>query len=474
MKHVVSAIREFIGRYTEVFKAAWSVRDTLDPPKRSADELAFLPAHLELTDTPVSPASRWIMRAIMAFFAVALLWACIGQLEIVAVAPGKTVVGSRTKVIQPLEAGVVKRILVRDGQAVKAGDLLIELDATAAEADYAKAGEALIAAKLAELRLAALADAYRHDRAPQLAANPGLPEARYASDRDLATSQFEAYKARRGNLQASLAQRRAELGTVESSIAPLAENARIATQRAEDYARLLKEGNYVGRHDYLLREQERIAAERDLAAQRRRQVELQAAIRGAAEELQALETDALQQALDGLRQAREQVAQYEPEVAKTEQRDKLMHLRAPVDGAVQQLAVHTVGGVVTPAQVLMAVVPSEETLEVEATVLNKDIGFVKPGQRATVKVESFPYTRYGYLEGEVQSVSHDAAQDEHLGLIFPARVRLRDAALVIDGVRVQLTPGMNLSVEIKTGKRRVIDYLLSPLRTHAEEAMRER
>jgi len=170
MTHLFAAIREFLGRYTEVFKAAWSIRATLDPPKRSEDELAFLPAHLELTDTPVSPVSRWIMRAIMAFFAVALLWACIGQLEIVAVAPGKTVVGSRTKVVQPLEAGVVKRILVQDGQAVKAGDLLIELDATAAAADYAKAGEALVAAKLAELRFSALAEAYAQDRSPQLAA----------------------------------------------------------------------------------------------------------------------------------------------------------------------------------------------------------------------------------------------------------------------------------------------------------------
>lgn len=474
MNHIIEALRTFVGRYTQVFKAAWSIRHTLDPPKRSEDELAFLPAHLELTDTPVSPASRWIMRAIMAFFAVALLWACIGQLEIVAVAPGKTVVGSRTKVIQPLEAGVVKRILVQDGQVVKAGDLLIELDATASSADYAKAGEALTAAKLAELRLAALADAYTHNRLPQLAANPGLPEARYAAERDLATSQFQAYQARRGNLHASLSQRQAELATVTALIPPLQDNARIATQRAEDYARLLKEGNYVGRHDYLLREQERIAAERDLAAQRQRRIELQAAIRGATEELHVLDTDARQQTLDGLRQAREQIAQYQPDVAKTGQRDKLMQLRAPVAGTVQQLAVHTVGGVVTPAQVLMAVVPSAETLEVEATVLNKDIGFVRAGQRATVKVESFPYTRYGYLEGEVQSVSHDAAQDERLGLVFPARVRLSHAALIIDGVKVQLTPGMNLSVEIKTGKRRVVDYLLSPLQQHANEAMRER
>jgi hemolysin D len=136
--------------------------------------------------------------------------------------------------------------------------------------------------------------------------------------------------------------------------------------------------------------------------------------------------------------------------------------------------VHTVGGVVTPAQPLLAIVPSEESLEVEATVLNKDIGFIKAGQPVTVKVESFPYTRYGYLTGTVASVSHDAAQDEKLGLVFPARVKLVGATLNIDGVDVRITPGMALSVEIKTGKRRVIDYLLSPLRMYAGEGLRER
>lgn len=122
----------------------------------------------------------------------------------------------------------------------------------------------------------------------------------------------------------------------------------------------------------------------------------------------------------------------------------------------------------------MAVVPAEDALEVEATVLNKDIGFVRVGQEVTVKIESFPYTRFGYLTGKVLSVSHDAAQDEKMGLVFPARVKLDKATLVVDGVRVSLSPGMALSVEIKTGKRRVIDYLLSPLREYSSESLRER
>ena len=473
MTHILSALREFLARYARIFSAAWSVRDTLDPPKRSEDELAFLPAHLELTDTPVSPGSRWIMRTIIAFFCVALLWSIFGKLDIVAVAPGKTVVGSRTKVIQSAETAVVRRILVKDGQEVKAGQLLIELDATAAAADYARAGEALINARLGELRLAALADALDSGRMPTLAPDTNLPSKQFIAAQRLATSEFDAFQARRQSLQAVIAQRQAELRTVQSLIVPLQETAKIAKSRSEDYAKLL-EGKYVGRHDFLLREQERIASERDLEAQRSRVGEIRSAITGAHEELRVLSATTRQQTLDGLRQAREQAAQFAPEVAKTQQRDKLMQLRAPVDGTVQQLAIHTIGGVVTPAQPLLVVVPDEESLEVEAVILNKDIGFVRPGQEVTVKVESFPYTRYGYLTGTVDTVSHDAAQDEKMGLVFPARVRLQRTHLAIDGVRVDLTPGMNLSVEISTGKRRVIDYLLSPLQQHATEAIRER
>ncbi|MDX2300841.1 MAG: HlyD family type I secretion periplasmic adaptor subunit [Xanthomonadaceae bacterium] len=473
MKHVLQAVGDFARRYATVFRAAWAVRAQLDPPQRSADELAFLPAHLELTDTPVSPLPRWIMRAIIAFFCIALLWACFGKLDIVAVAQGKTVVGSRTKIIQSAETAVVKRIRVRDGQVVKQGELLIELDATGTGADYAKAGDALIDARLAELRFAALAQALDSRQAPVLSPDTTLPPERFSAEQRMAASQFATYQARQQSLLASIEQRSAELQTVQSLIGPLTEGARIAKERSADYAKLL-ERSFVSRQDYVLREQERMAAERDLTAQLGRLQETRSAQRSAREELRVLTAEMRQQTLDGLRQAREQVQQLAPEVAKTGQRDHMMQLRAPVDGTVQQLAVHTIGGVVTPAQPLLAVVPSEEALEIEATVLNKDIGFVRPGQAVTVKVESFPYTRYGYLTGTVETISHDAAQDEKLGLVFPARVKLHSAMLNIDGVQVRITPGMALSVEIKTGQRRVIDYLLSPLRVHGGEAFKER
>ncbi|QNR98808.1 HlyD family type I secretion periplasmic adaptor subunit [Stenotrophomonas sp. 169] len=473
MKHIRDGIGDFIKRYRTVFGAAWKARREMDPPPRGDDERAFLPAHLELIETPTSPTARWTMRIIIGMFIVAISWATLGKLDIVAVAPGKTVVDSRTKVVQPAEVGVIRQILVRDGQAVQAGQVLITLDATATGADVAKAGDALLNARMTALRLRALGVALDTDSAPQVSAEVDLPSARVEDEQALARSQYEALEARRHSLQAMIAQRRAELATTLAAVQPLEESARISKLRADDYRGLL-DGNYVGRHDYLLREQERIAGESDLATQRNRVQEVRSALLAAEEELRVLVTDFRQQTLDGLRAAQEQIGQMAPEVSRSGRRDHQMTLRAPVAGTVQQLAVHTVGGVVTPAQPLLAVVPSEEALEVEAAILNKDIGFVRTGQAVTVKVESFPYTRYGYLTGKVVSVSHDAMQDEKLGLVFPVRVKLDRSVLQIDGVSVRLSAGMNLSAEIKTGKRRVIDYLLSPLQQHTTESLRER
>ncbi|MBO9871935.1 MULTISPECIES: HlyD family type I secretion periplasmic adaptor subunit [Xanthomonas] len=473
MRHKLQGWQDFLRRYWTVLRSAWSVRAQFDTPTRSADERAFLPAHLELTETPVSPTARWTMRILIAFFCAALLWACLGKVDIVAVAPGKTVVDSRTKVVQAAETAVVRRIMVRDGQAVKRGQLLVELDATATGADFTQAGDALVNARLAALRQAALVRAIAESRLPVLDAANGLNPERVATEQQLVVSQYDAFQAHRRNLEASIAQREAELRTTQDAIGPLAESARISAARAQDYARLV-EGKYVGRHEYLLREQERIAAESQLATQRNRLQEIRSSLSAAQGELRMLVTETRQNALDALRQANEQVAQLTQDVAKTEQRNRLMALHAPVDGTVQQLAVHTVGGVVTPAQPLLVVVPAKEGLEVEVSVLNKDVGFVRPSQAVTVKVESFPYTRYGHLTGRVLSVSHDAVQDDKLGLVFPAHVKLDSATLNIEGVPVRLTPGMSLSAEIKTGRRRIIDYLLSPLQQHTDEALKER
>ena len=167
------------------------------------------------------------------------------------------------------------------------------------------------------------------------------------------------------------------------------------------------------------------------------------------------------------------LAEAQAALAQTQQA-RLAQLMAPVDGTVQQVAVHTDGGVVTPAQVLMVIVPKDAQVTAEVMVDNKDIGFVGAGQAAAIKLETFPFTRYGTVAATVKSVVADAVNDDKRGAIFPAVLSLDRASIDVDGRRINLSPGMNLTAEIKTGKRRVIEYLLSPVQQHVNESLKER
>ncbi len=473
MRHWWDAFKVFFQRYKEAWIRVWQIRDQLDPPDRTGEELAFLPAHLELVETPVNPIPRWSMRAIVLFAAIALLWAIFGHLDIVATSTGKTVTGGRTKIIQPLEPAVVESIYVKDGQHVKKGDLLIKLDTTTANAEYLKAKEALTSNSLSKARYDALLTALETGKTPTMGELPSVEESRRLSEESVAIAQWQSYVLKIETQKAQILQKEAEISTINQQVRKLSSTSRLIAQQAADYKRLYEQ-NFMSRHAWMQKEQERIEQQADLATQQSRLKELQAALKAQQQEMNSTTAQFKSDALDRKRQAVEAIEQYEQEAKKNRQREEIMTLTAPVTGTVQQLAIHTVGGVVTEAQALMAIVPDDETIEVEVMVENKDIGFVKPGQVAVVKLETFPYTRYGYLEGIVDHVSYDAVQDEQRGLIFPARVRLNKTHFMIDDTRVNLTSGMSVTTEIKIGKRRVIDYFLSPLREYKDEGLREK
>jgi hemolysin D len=280
-------------------------------------------------------------------------------------------------------------------------------------------------------------------------------------------------RAKLEQLDAEITRRDAELRSTRELVEKLVQTAPIARQRAQDYKDLL-EKNFVSRHGYLEREQARIEQERDLAAQQAKLEEIRAALLESQRQRASLIAETRRATLDVLNLAEQKVASLSQDLVKAENRGRLMRLTAPVGGTVQQLAVHTVGGVVTPAQALLVIVPGDNPLEIEAFVENKDIGFVRAGQMAEVKVETFPFTKYGTLHGKVMQVSSDAIQDEKRGLVYAARVKLEKTTLKVDGKTVNLTPGMAVTVEIKTGKRRVIEYFLSPLMQYGDESLRER
>lgn len=470
MRH---ALADLCRRYARIFRHAWSRRKEMDSPDLHLHEAQFLPAALALRDTPVHPAPRTALWLIMAFALIALLWAVFGRVDVVATAVGKIIPNDRTKVIQPVETAVVKTIHVRDGQQVQPGQVLIELDATTAAADSERLRSESLTARLEAGRAQALLIALANGAAPQLKPLAGADAARMLTEQSQAAGEYQEYQARRLQLEAEISRRRAELQATLDQVAKLEQTAPIARQRAQDYQRLVKE-NFISRHGYLEREQARIEQEQDLAASRSKVTEIRAALMEAQRQQNTLAAEIRSQLLDQLNLATQKAASLEQELVKAEQRNRLMTLTAPVAGTVQQLAVTTVGGVVTPAQPLMVIVPRENVLEVEAMLPNKDIGFVNAGQDAEIKIETFPYTKYGTLHGTITQVSSDAIQDEKRGLIYSTRVKLARDTLRVENKTVRLTPGMAVTVEIKTGTRRVIEYFLSPLMQATSESIRER
>ena len=466
------ALTDLWHRYAQVFRASWQMRHELSGPQRHAHELAFLPAHLELVETPVHPAPKWTARLIVLFAALTVLWAVLGRINVVTTAQGKLVPVGQVKVVQSMDTGTVRSILVRDGQQVRAGQALIDLDATQASADRDKAQAALIEAELNAARAQALLQAQDRAHAPTVAKVASAPLEDQSACEQLANAQYTALQEKLASQQAELLHRQDQLAATQAEVAKLTQTAPLAAEVAQSYASLVKD-SYVARQDYLQKKQDSIDQQGQLAVQRSTAQALQAAIVQQQRDIAATSAQFRQDQLDLLNKSQDQEQQARQDLDKAQQRTSRLVLRAPVAGTVQQLAVYTVGGVVTQAKPLMEIVP-DDTLEVEAKVSNKDIGFVQPGQTAAVKLETFSFTRYGYLHGAVRQVSNDAETTKKQTLVFPVRIHLDANRMWVDGHWVHLSPGMAVTVDIKTGRRSVADYFLSPLMKTAEESLHER
>jgi len=461
--------------------------------ERRGEELAFLPAALEIVETPPSPVGRTIGATIILLFCAALAWAWWGTIDIVASSTGKIVPSGRTKVIQPFETGVVRSIRVQDGQAVKAGDVLIELDPTVNAAERDHLHNDLLAEQINIARLrAALAggDDRVADFTPPADADPIL----ISAQRQLLLSQVNEHRAKIASLARQQAQKEAEQATTAATIHKL-ETMIPAIQQRVDIRKTLMDKELGSKITYLEDLQLLFEQQGELSVQKSHLHEVDAAVAAIRETRGQAVAEYGHTLSDELAKAEQKANGLTQDLIKAEQKTRLQLLTAPVDGVVQQLAIHTVGGVVTPAQSLLVVVPSDSRLEIEAMVSNRDIGFVHPGQEAEIKIDTFNFTRYGLLHGQVLNVSQDAvirdrqqdrSDERDLGtqndtsepkgqeLNYSARISLDRTQMQIDDRMVNLSPGMAVTVEIKTGSRTMLSYLLSPLLRYRQEALRER
>lgn len=458
-------------------------------------ELEFLPAALEVVETPASPIGRAIAGVIILFAIIAVVWASLGQVDIIITAQGKVVPTGRTKIIQPLESGIVKAIHVKDGDRVSEKQILVEIDRTASTAERNRIGHELLSSQLDVARLKALGDGLDAGIAVTDFTPPSdAPPYQIARTRAAMQAQANQQAAKLSALDQQILQKSAEMEEVATVIAKLTASLPLVEETASIRERVMKM-EYGNRIAHLEAQIKLVETRHELTVQGRRAAEVAAAKKALEYQHEQTKAEYAQGISTDLAEAEQKVAQLSEDMTKAEKKMEDQLLRAPIDGTVQQLAIHTVGGVVTPAQALMVIVPADSHLEIEAMVLNRDIGFVEPGQTSEIKVDTFNFTRYGLLSGQVLDVSHDAVSREKptnkpgakttgafadssepqgQDLLYVARVSLDRSWMPIENRRVNLEPGMAVTVEIKTGTRRIIEYVLSPLWRYKQESLRER
>lgn len=444
----------------------------------TTDCQAFHPPLIRLQQTAPHPQGRRVLWALLALLAFLLVWALLGRLDIVAVADGKLVPASYLKIVQPSEAGIVKEILVHEGERVHAGQVLMRMDALITDADLEAITIEHTRKRLALVRIDS-----------ELSSRPFQPD--FQAPRALMREISAQYQANRDAFAAALAEERSRLGKAEQELAAARQQkARLVAvlpyyqEQDKAYEKLVKDG-FAGSLMGSDKRRERIEKEQELATQEHLIASAQASIEQSQKRLRQIEADYLRQLHAERNEAQSQLDKLAGELEKQQHRHALMELKAPQDGVIKDLATHTAGTVVQPGTVLASLVPQEERPKVEVWVSNEDIGFVRPGQPVKLKFAAYPFQKYGMGHGTVEHVSADAqteeeARDKGLAangqrlLRYKALVALHSNALEMEGHHYSLSVGMQTTAEILLGDRTVAEYLLSPVQKAWHEAGRER
>jgi hemolysin D len=477
-----------LARHISILKESWKQQNQRQADAKPRSDHEFLPAALEIMEKPPSPGLRWLLLSLCALFTITLIWSFVGKVDVVATASGKVIPSGNVKIIQPIEIGYVRKIHVKNGQHVRAGQLLVELDPTLAGADAAQASQGLLTAKVIAARNSALLD-HIQGRASRFTAPPGTPAEVASTQGDFVRASIAEYEGERESLVQQRAERAAELTGAQAEISKLRQTLPLIEQQLSARKELTERG-YFSKIRLLEYEQQKVEHIQNIEVQEASASKARAAMANIDAQLARLKGSFGKNAVTELAEAQQKTGLSREEVTKSARRREFQQLRAPVSGTIQQLAISTIGGVVQPAQALMIIVPDDATVVVEANIMNKDIGFIREGQPVRIKLEAFNFTDYGIIPGVVESISRDAIDvsqsgqqqlrddqgrtQPQQGLVYATRIRLKQRTIRVRGRDQIIGPGLAAQAEIKTGERRIIDYLLSPIAKTMDEAGRER
>lgn len=437
--------------------------------KSEMKDYDFYPPATEILQKPPSPAGRILVWVILALFLVAFVWAFIGEIDEVVVAKGKVIPVGHTKVLQAEDKGIVKNILVKNGQHVKKGETLLELDPTYSESDLQALKKNIAFYELNMERINA-----------ELSGQPFVIKSSIQADDKDRNQQLNLYNSRKQEKQAKLDYYNAQINqkrdAVQVAYAALSKNEQqfVLAKNKEDSTQKLWEENAIGYFQVLDYRGQRIEYEQNIKMIRAQLSAAETDVKASLQEKAQFQAEWSRQLQEELLNCRKEYQELKQAERKADLKNRLIAIKAPVDGIVHQLEIHTQGAVVQAAETLLSVVPEGTPMEIEAWMENKDIGFVHPEQDVEVKVEAFNFQKFGVLHGKVREISADSIEDKQRGQIYRVMVSLDTEKLYMDKKELPIYPGMNVSAEIKTRKKRIIDFFLEPFQTYKSEALRER
>ena len=462
-----------IARHARAFADAWRAEnERRRTGKREWIDTEFLPAALEVTETPPSPIGRAILWTIIVAAISAIVWACLAHVDTVAVAEGRLVPEGRLRSVEAAEQGVIRAIHVREGQHVTKGQVLIELDPTVAEAEADTARTELSTAMLTRARDNALLG-YTGGSGSAFVPPPEADKLAVQAERQLVASRVDEYRAKLASVSERKAGAEAAVAGAQAEIVKLRRTLPLLKEALDLQQGLAAQG-FGARQKLLQQQQAYVTAEQDLQGQIAKLAEARAQVASIQGEAAQAREEFVGKAAQERADAEGVVMTRGNVVREANQKRGLQRLTAPVSGTVQEVTVTNVGEVPEVGKPLVTIVPDGEPLVVEALLLNRDAGFVRTGMKASIKFEAYPFTRYGVLPARVLRVSPDATVDQQRGLVFPIRLRLENAHLEVEGHPAALAPGMSVTAEVITGSRTLIEYLWSPMSRALHEAGRER
>lgn len=427
------------------------------------DRHEFRPLLVEIEERPTSPLGRGLLWAILAFMVIATLWLFLAKIDVVVTARGKVIPSGEIKVLQPIETGVIGSISVIEGDYVTKGQILMEIDPSVTDTN--------LDSKLKNLELLNVEMA----RLTALVKNEEFYPSKITNDKNLLSTQKLIYDTKRSGYHQQLQLVTQQINQVDSQkksitenidrVKKLSDSAIARTERLFEVRDLITQEEYESaRKDVIEYEEQTLVKEHEVNELDSKQTEL-------IEQILFITQDYKNKLLEELTEKRKEATMLQVEIKSIQFKQSKQRLISPVDGYIGKLHVHTVGGVVTPAEKLITVIPKDAPLIIKATVLNQDSGFIKKGMQTAVKIDTFDFQKYGMIHGVVSHKADDSIDDEKLGPVYEIYIEPKEHFLTVNSEKVFLRSGMSVTAEMKVGKRRVIEFFLYPLIKYLDEGM---